>query len=254
MKYQQIVPISRDTDSCNARDLHAAFGVESRFNDWVANRIEQYGFVEGEDFYSNLSKSTGGRPTTEYSISTDMAKELAMVEGNDTGRAVRRYFIAAEKELVHRLEVERQVNLDFNKASETGRRKMCVDLRLSNETLAAEVQTLKQARERTFPKSHSRRMEILDFFDQQTTERVSADKYISRGPLVGTEVTNATVIRLHRCLYIDLNSAARFFGMSLPGLKKSIRGDDKIHHNGVVYCSVGLVPHPYYATPAITPA
>lgn len=34
-----------------------------------------------------------GRPTKEYHISIDMAKELAMVERNEQGRKARQYFI-----------------------------------------------------------------------------------------------------------------------------------------------------------------
>ena len=38
-----------------------------------------------------------GTRLTEYYINIDMAKELCMVENNDTGRKIRRYFIETEK-------------------------------------------------------------------------------------------------------------------------------------------------------------
>lgn len=82
---------------CNARELHTFIESRQQFADWIKNRVEQYGFVEGEDFFINLGKSTGGRRSKEYDISLDMAKELAMVENNDKGRMVRRYFIGVEK-------------------------------------------------------------------------------------------------------------------------------------------------------------
>lgn len=34
----------------NARELHAFLEVKTRFNDWITGRIEQYGFVENQDF------------------------------------------------------------------------------------------------------------------------------------------------------------------------------------------------------------
>ncbi len=101
---QQLIPVfngalgDRQQQLCDAQDLHTFLSVQTRFNDWVARRIEQYGFIEGEDFYSFLSKSEGGRPSTQYHLTLDTAKELAMVENNDQGRQVRRYFIAMERE------------------------------------------------------------------------------------------------------------------------------------------------------------
>jgi phage anti-repressor protein len=81
----------------SARELHTALEVETRFNDWIKRRIKEYGFIKDEDFYSILSKSTGGRSGTDYLLSTDMAKELAMLENNEKGREVRRYLIKLEE-------------------------------------------------------------------------------------------------------------------------------------------------------------
>jgi phage anti-repressor protein len=80
----------------NARDLCSFFGISTRFNDWIKERIEQYGFEEGKDFYLIFSKSRG-RPRTDYHVTLDMAKELSMVERNDKGKQARRYFIECER-------------------------------------------------------------------------------------------------------------------------------------------------------------
>ncbi len=86
----------------NARELHAFLEVQTRFNDWIATRIEKYDFVENQDFVSfteNPVKIQRGRPAVEYHITLNMAKELAMVENNDKGKQARQYFIECERKL-----------------------------------------------------------------------------------------------------------------------------------------------------------
>ncbi|MEF3312356.1 antA/AntB antirepressor family protein [Paenibacillus sp. GYB004] len=98
-----LLPVYRITDTgeqvVDARELHGFLNVSSKFADWIKNRIEKFGFVEGEDF-SAVSKilENGGR-SLEYVLKLDMAKELAMVENNELGRKARRYFIEVEKRL-----------------------------------------------------------------------------------------------------------------------------------------------------------
>lgn len=100
---QEIIPIEQGDLglTVNSRLLYNALQVNTKFADWIKRRIDEYEFVENEDyevflkFEKNLS---GGRPVAEYAITLDMAKELAMVERNQYGRAVRRYFIEIEKQ------------------------------------------------------------------------------------------------------------------------------------------------------------
>ena len=47
--------------------------------------VEKYGFEDGVDFISFLGKSEGGRPSAEYSVTLDMAKELCMLDDSDKG-------------------------------------------------------------------------------------------------------------------------------------------------------------------------
>lgn len=100
---EEIINITRaainneEVNAVNARDLWEKLEVKTQFKDWMPRRIEEYGFEEGKDFCSKLSKSHG-RPSKEYIISLGMAKELAMVENNEQGRKIRRYFIEVEKQ------------------------------------------------------------------------------------------------------------------------------------------------------------
>lgn len=105
----------------SARDLHEFLGIETRFNDWFP-RMADYGFEEGEDFYSILSKtSTGGRPSTDYEITVDMAKEICMIQRSEKGKQAREYFIQLEKDwnkpekVMARALMMAQKQLDFTK-------------------------------------------------------------------------------------------------------------------------------------------
>ena len=84
-------------ETVNARELHAFLEVKSKFDDWIKNRVSEFGFIENSDFVS-VSKilESGGR-SIEYHISIDMAKELSMLERNDKGKQARLYFIECER-------------------------------------------------------------------------------------------------------------------------------------------------------------
>ena len=72
----------------SARDLHEFLEIGKDFSTWFKDRVEKYGFEEGEDFSTilgNITESTG-RPKKEYIIKMDMAKELAMIENNEKRR------------------------------------------------------------------------------------------------------------------------------------------------------------------------
>jgi len=82
----------------NAEGLHAFLEVQTKFTDWLPRLIEKYDFVDGQDFNSKMSK-TNGRPKTEYLLTIDTAKEIAMVSNTVRGKQARRYFIETEKRL-----------------------------------------------------------------------------------------------------------------------------------------------------------
>lgn len=84
----------------DARTLHEFLGVGRMFQHWIKERIKDYGFAQDIDFVELPVLANRGfwqTNITEYHLSLDMAKELAMVERSDKGREVRRYFIAVER-------------------------------------------------------------------------------------------------------------------------------------------------------------
>lgn len=104
----QLIPVfagkiqNNSTQLVNARDLHQFLEVGKDFSNWIKDRINKYDFVEFQDFivFANSGENPkGGRPSSEYHITIDMGKELAMVEKNVKGKEARRYFIECEKQL-----------------------------------------------------------------------------------------------------------------------------------------------------------
>ena len=83
---------------CNARELHAFVKSKQEYATWIKNRINEYGFIQDED-YLVITERTNGRPRKEYHITLDMGKELGMVERNERGRQIRQYFIRCERTL-----------------------------------------------------------------------------------------------------------------------------------------------------------
>lgn len=80
----------------SGRELHAALEIKTAYKDWFP-RMCEYGFTEGKDFCSNLSESTGGRPSTDHDLTIPMAKELCMLQRNEKGKQFRQYFIKVEE-------------------------------------------------------------------------------------------------------------------------------------------------------------
>ena len=91
------------------------------------NQFKDYGFTENVDYkvIECLSENPqGGRPSTDYEIAIDMAKELAMLQKTEKGKQARLYFLELERQWnspeavmarALKMEREKQVATDFSK-------------------------------------------------------------------------------------------------------------------------------------------
>jgi len=104
----QLIPITlkklagESVQTVDARALHEFLKIDTAFHKWIDRRLAEYEFEEGKDHWPILANRKFGffeKETTEYALTLDMARELAMVERNEQGRQARRYFIACEKAL-----------------------------------------------------------------------------------------------------------------------------------------------------------
>lgn len=101
---QELIRITYDCDrpTVLARDLHEFLEIATPFKKWFC-RMCEFGFINGIDYVEVLDKfvqnSKGGRPSTDYQITLDMAKEIGMIQRSEKGRQIRNYFIECEREL-----------------------------------------------------------------------------------------------------------------------------------------------------------
>ena len=94
---------------CNslAGDLHKILEVKAEFSHWIKRRIKQCKFEENFDYTLVVKKDeqvSGAKYLNEYIISVDMTKHLGMMERNEKGHEIRKYYIEQE-ELARQLKV-----------------------------------------------------------------------------------------------------------------------------------------------------
>lgn len=84
-----LIPINYDGEqpTVSARALHTGLGIRSNFTTWF-DRMCEYGFEEGKDFFPKLEESTGGRPSKEFEIQIDMAKQICMLQRSPEGKQI----------------------------------------------------------------------------------------------------------------------------------------------------------------------
>ena len=92
----ELIRTDIDNQTVSARELWEKLNISTRFNDWFP-RMCDYGFTEGVDFYSKMSKTTNGRPSTDYDVTIDMAKQICMIQRTPEGKQVRQYLLDLEK-------------------------------------------------------------------------------------------------------------------------------------------------------------
>lgn len=78
-------------------ELHGVLAVKSPYREWSARRLKDCDAVENEDYEAVENSTPSGQTKKDHIIKLDTAKEMAMLERNEKGKQVRRYFIQVEK-------------------------------------------------------------------------------------------------------------------------------------------------------------
>jgi anti-repressor protein len=89
-------------DTVDARQLHAFLEVAKDFSDWMRAQVERARLQRGRDFIEVSPQPgenpRGGRPRTDYALTIDAAKHIAMLAGTERGFEVREYFLECERQ------------------------------------------------------------------------------------------------------------------------------------------------------------
>ena len=186
----------------NSKKLYAYLEVDAKYADWIANRIEQYGFIEGEDYEIETIK-TRGRPRKEYHITLDMAKELSMVESNDRGRQARRYFIQMEKEYRNTIpptQLDLITPYEIRRDLSTARRLLTIEKKKHRQTaeyFELEIAKLKSKPYDVFMNDSVLHNSFLEFLYQanRATHEVNAIRHLS--PALDTTHQSLSNFMLH---------------------------------------------------------
>lgn len=105
----QLIPLKQDNNGrivVDGRELHVFLKVEKAFSTWIATQLDNVGAFENIDFFPLKEESTGGRPSIEYQLTVELAKEICMVAGvapranketKELSKKARQYFIQVEK-------------------------------------------------------------------------------------------------------------------------------------------------------------
>ena len=91
---------NNDRPTVSGRDLHEALEVNTKYADWFP-RMCEYGFTEGDDYFSilrNRSDGLPGKPLTDHQLTIPMAKEICMLQRNEKSKHFRKYFISIEEQ------------------------------------------------------------------------------------------------------------------------------------------------------------
>lgn len=80
----------------SARELYKVLEVKRDFTNWCKQMFE-YGFTSNHDYWLAKIGERKAHNKTDYLLTLDTAKEIAMLQRTPVGKQVRNYFIEKEK-------------------------------------------------------------------------------------------------------------------------------------------------------------
>lgn len=98
----EIIPIESNNgqQAVNARHLYQWLEIKKDFSNWIKTQFNRCDLMENVDYQVFTLKGEnllGGRPSIEYALSLNAAKEISMMSQTEKGKQARRYFIECER-------------------------------------------------------------------------------------------------------------------------------------------------------------
>mgnify|MGYP000061980809 CR=1 FL=1 len=133
-------------------ELHEVLGVRTPYKDWSSRRLLDVDAAENEDFEAAQICAPSGQTKKDHIIKLDTAKEMAMLERNEKGKQVRRYFIQVEKKFktgkpksaLEMLQLQSQALFEVNEKVDTVKQELD-DFKLDMPLLAVECDRITTA-------------------------------------------------------------------------------------------------------------
>lgn len=161
-----------EQNQVNAKDIYSFAEVKTRFDMWLKRCIEYADLENGKDFCTVLTKSTGGRPATEYLFTIDAAKEVCIVSETKKAKELRRWLISLSNQVENATLVTHKQVLEVIKMVKIFSiyefRKKALE---KNLTHFIETNTFSNF-ENKFAKFHNWRNEVLHLGKEELEKRV----------------------------------------------------------------------------------
>lgn len=126
-------------------ELREVLAVKSPYREWSQRRLKDCDALEKEDFQAVEISTPSGQTKKDHIIKLDTAKEMAMLERNEKGKQVRRYFIEVEKRhqksKIDRSQLSPQMQMFYAIADEQAK------LELAQKRQAEQIRKVEQIRE-----------------------------------------------------------------------------------------------------------
>ena len=94
-----------EINSVNARDLHSILEVKKAFTTWIETALNNTYAEEIKDYLKLKTSLEGSGYQTDYILSTEIAKHIAMMSKVPKSKEIRDYFIQIEKEFYQQKKV-----------------------------------------------------------------------------------------------------------------------------------------------------